>query len=35
MGELGDDGLVGVEVWVAGGEDQAEIKDEFVARIGG
>lgn len=35
VGEFGDDGFVGVEVWGGGGEDEAEIEDEFVAGVGG
>ena len=33
MGKLGDDGFVGVEVRVGGGENETEIEDEFITRV--
>ena len=35
MCEFRGDGFVGVEVGVRGGEDEAEIEDEFVAGVRG
>jgi hypothetical protein len=35
VSELCDDGFIGVEVRVGGGEDEAEIEEEFISRVGG